>query len=281
MNERDPRGLAGAWTRFQRHAGAAPSADLAGHVERYWVAHWRYDRPYRQLVVPYPNVHLIFSRSGVTVTGPTAGHQVRVLEGSGGVLGVTFRPGSFRPFLGAPVRSIRDRVIDADVIFGTDLPVLAEPPQLSDVPRVEDLLRARLPGPDPQVRAAIAAVDTVTADPTITTVELLADRLGVGVRRLQRLFAEHVGLSPKRVIRRYRLREVTERMAAGTPINWAALAADLGFADQAHLVRDFTGIFGESPARYQQRYPVGGSRRVEGQTGVAADAMPTASPTVT
>ena len=99
----------------------------AGYVERYWVAHWHYDRPYRQLVVPYPNVHLIFSRSGASVTGPTTGHQVRVLDGSGGVLGVVFRPGSFRPFLGAPVVLprvgfvlLRFRIVEADVAAGID-----------------------------------------------------------------------------------------------------------------------------------------------------------------
>src|SRR3954453_3024125 len=82
----DPRGLHGGWTRFQRHAGAAPSADLAGYVERYWVVHWHYDPPYRQVVVPYPNVHLTFSRTGATITGPTLGHQVRILDGVGGAL---------------------------------------------------------------------------------------------------------------------------------------------------------------------------------------------------
>jgi AraC-like DNA-binding protein len=56
------------------------------------------------------------------------------------------------------------------------------------------------------------------------------------------------------VIRRYRLREVTERMAAGADIDWAALAADLGYTDQAHFVRDFRSMFGESPTHYAQRY---------------------------
>jgi AraC-like DNA-binding protein len=56
------------------------------------------------------------------------------------------------------------------------------------------------------------------------------------------------------VIRRYRLREVTERMAAGGEIGWAALAADLGYADQAHFIRDFKDMFGEPPTWYAQRY---------------------------
>jgi AraC-like DNA-binding protein len=57
------------------------------------------------------------------------------------------------------------------------------------------------------------------------------------------------------VIRRYRLHEVTERMAAGGPVDWAGLAVELGYADQAHLVRDFTDLFGEPPTYYARRYP--------------------------
>jgi AraC-like DNA-binding protein len=68
------------------------------------------------------------------------------------------------------------------------------------------------------------------------------------------LFAEYVGIGPKWVIRRYRLHEVTERLAAGGRVDWAALAADLGYADQAHLVRDFKQMFGEPPTRYAARY---------------------------
>jgi AraC-like DNA-binding protein len=56
------------------------------------------------------------------------------------------------------------------------------------------------------------------------------------------------------VIRRYRLHEVTERMARGETADWARLAAELGYADQAHLTRDFTSLFGEPPTAYARRY---------------------------
>jgi transcriptional regulator GlxA family with amidase domain len=77
------------------------------------------------------------------------------------------------------------------------------------------------------------------------------------VRTLQRLFAEHVGPGPKWVIRRYRLQEVVGRLEAGGPVDWADLAATLGYADQAHLSRDFADLFGEPPTRYARRYPAG------------------------
>jgi AraC-like DNA-binding protein len=61
------------------------------------------------------------------------------------------------------------------------------------------------------------------------------------------------------VIRRSRLHEVTGRMAAGARVDWAALAADLGYADQAHLSRDFADVFGESLTQYARRYPASAS----------------------
>ncbi|MFI0463238.1 DUF6597 domain-containing transcriptional factor [Saccharopolyspora sp. 5N102] len=241
---RDARGLGGAWTKYQRHATHAPSPDLARHVERYWVVSWDYREPYRQLIVPFPNVHLTFQDGGATVNGVFSGHQTRVLEGRSGVFGVAFRPGCFRPFLGASVSTITDRSIDAREIFGPGLP------GAPDVAEVERFLRARLPRPDPKADEAAEIVALIAAEPQITRVDALADELGTSVRRLQRLFAEYVGIGPKWVIRRYRLREATERMGEG---NWAALAAELGYADQAHFARDFKDMFGEPPTWYAER----------------------------
>lgn len=246
---RDARELGGAWTRFQRHAFPPPSPDLAGYVEYYWVVSWDYDQPYRQLIVPYPNVHLTFHDDGVaTVNGVCSGHQTRVLAGRGGVVGVAFRPGCFRPFLGAPVSTITDRSVDAREVFGPDLPDQPE------VATVERFLRAHRPEPDPRAGEAAEIVTRIVTKPELTRVDALAGDAGTSVRQLQRLFAEYVGIGPKWVIRRYRLHEVTERLAKGAEIDWAALAADLGYADQAHFARDFKAMFGESPTWYAERY---------------------------
>lgn len=225
-----------------------PSTDLAGLVARYWVVEWRYDRPYRQLIVPYPNVHLSFvDGRPAEVHGVSSGHVFKELDGTGRVFGVAFHPGVFRPFLGGPVQSITDRSIPAATVFDGL-------PGHPDVPAVEDVLRRNLPEPDPRARQAADVVNLIVEDPRMTRVDVLADEVGSSVRQLQRLFAEHVGVGPKWVIRRYRLREVTERMEAGGRIDWAALAADLGYADQPHFVRDFTAMFGETPTRYAERY---------------------------
>ncbi|WP_131817180.1 helix-turn-helix domain-containing protein [Nocardia salmonicida] len=246
--ERDPRELGGAWQMSQRHRFIAPSADLARYVDRYWAVTWDYEHPFRQLVVPLPNVHLTFRDGRAELHGPSSSHVYRELTGSGSVFGVAFRPGAFRPFLDGPVADLRDRTIDAATVFGP------ESPHPVDVGSVEGHLRAHLPVADPEAECAGRMVAMIADDTGITTVDALAGRCGTSVRRVQRLFAEHVGIGPKWVIRRYRLHEITERLADGVDIDWAVLAADLGYADQPHLSRDFRKIFGEPPTSYAQRY---------------------------
>jgi AraC-like DNA-binding protein len=192
-------------------------------------------------------VHLSFRDGGAEVYGVSSHHVVKELYGRGRVFGVAFQPGAFRPFLGRSVSSITDRSVLAADIFGWL-------PENADVAAVEGVLRANLPEPDRNAEFAQLAVERIIDDPAVTRVDALASGLGTSVRSLQRLFAKHVGVGPKWVIRRYRLHEVTERMASGAQIAWAALAADLGYADQAHFVRDFRAMVGESPAQYWQRY---------------------------
>jgi AraC-like DNA-binding protein len=297
---RDARELRGAWATFQRHWYGTPAPDLAPFVSGYWFVEWdlRGQEPYRQKIVPYPNVHLTFLNETATVRGLERGHVVRVLEGRGQVFGVTFRPGCFRPFLGSPVSTLTGRSVPATDVFGPDLPhvtgekacaprgearavrsekagaVASEKAGAVEFEKagavaseaigtvasekagaVEDFLRARLPARDPLAETVAAVVEQVRKEPQIARVDALAERSGLGVRRLQRLFAEYVGVCPKWVIRRYRLHEVSERLASGVDIDWVRLAGELGYADQAHFVRDFTAMVGESPTRYAERYP--------------------------
>lgn len=270
VGEQDERGLRGAWRDFQWHEHAAPGAALAPYVARYAGAGWdlRGQPPYHQRMVPYPSVHLTFVNGVARIVGVARAHITRVLDGAGWMFGVTFRPGCFRPFLGAPVSTITGRVLPAAEVFpGLPEYEIAHVGDTAHRPAARDLwmterraiievyLRDRLPPPDPAAQQAAALVACVAEDPAITRVDHLAARAGTGVRSLQRLFAEYVGAGPKWVIRRYRIDEATRHLAGGAPVDWAALAAGLGYADQSHFIRDFTALVGETPTAYARRYP--------------------------
>lgn len=251
MPERDPRELGGHWRTAQTIAVHEPDADLAPWVERLWTASWEYAEPYRQKIVPLPQVHVsVIDDLPPRVVGPRSRHMVRELAGRGSVVGAAFRPGVFRALAGRPVAELVDRELDA-----ADVPGLAGEPRFPG--DLAAWLRARLPaeGPLRAAREAGELVAHVAADPTVARVDRLAAAAGTSMRTLQRLFAEHVGPGPKWVIRRYRLQEVVARLEAGGRVDWADLAATLGYADQGHLSRDFTDLFGEPPTWYARRYP--------------------------
>ena len=114
-------------------------------------------------------------------------------------------------------------------------------------------LRKRLPPPDEQAIRIAEIVYAVAADRGVLKVEDLVDRYQLNKRTLQRLFSKYVGVSPKWVIQRYRLHEAAERLASDDSVRQSALAADLGYSDQAHFVRDFKALVGTSPAAYARQ----------------------------
>ena len=115
---------------------------------------------------------------------------------------------------------------------------------------VEGFLRERLPAPDPRYElVASVAAEMLTAPPG-TTVAKLAERHAVSQRTLQRLFRDYVGVGPKWVLKRYRMHEAAERIAAGEAASGAELAFELGYADQSHFIGDFRSQIGLSPGEY-------------------------------
>jgi AraC-like DNA-binding protein len=247
-----PQGAVGRFTVEQLR----PSPALADTVEFYWWVRWDLlgQPAYEQKVLAHPNVHLVFEEPRPAVYGVDRGLFVRRLEGRGQVLGVKFRPGGFRQFWGRPVQDLADRVVPAVELFGaaveeTGRRILAatDPQALGAL--ADAFLLDRLPAADPQAAEVAAMVASATTDHSLVRVEQLAERHGVSVRTLQRLFAEYVGAAPKWVLRRARLHEAAQRAGAGS-VDWAALADSLGYADQSHLTRDFTAVVGVPPTRY-------------------------------
>ncbi|MFC4021088.1 DUF6597 domain-containing transcriptional factor [Micromonospora sp. GCM10011542] len=237
---------------FRRHL---PAPALRPWVEHYWLIDWTLSTPFEQRIVPHPAVNVVFRRDG---DGPEGGEVAGVgldlfritLTGTGRVCGVQFRPGGFRPFWRRPVAELTGRRLPLPVRrLGRPRGRVCADDDAERCRALDTLLTGWAPEPDPAAREAVRLAEAIRVDRTVLRVDDFAARHGVPVRRLQRLFTEYVGVGPKWVIRRYRLQEAVEQ-AAGGPLDWAGLAADLGYSDQAHLVRDFTAVAGVSPAAY-------------------------------
>lgn len=285
---RDTRGIVDSpglltQVRYRRHA---PAAALRPWVELYWLIDWDLSTPYVTQVLPHPCVNLVLQRYGGrpahgTVSGPGRGLFTKKLEGRGRVCGAQFRAGGFRPFApGTAPGSLAGREVPLAEVFGTALDsapatVLGTaddgaPDDGARVAAMDTALLSLGPAPDPRAALATRLVEEIRADRGIARVGPFARAHGLSVRALQRLFATYVGAGPKEIILRYRIHEALERPAttdtapdtdAGSGhVDWAALAAELGYADQAHLTRDFTRAVGVPPDAYASGMSPGSRR---------------------
>jgi AraC-like DNA-binding protein len=234
-----------------------PSATLRPFIDFHWIVRWDLDgqQPHEQKILPHPNVNLAFEESGPAVFGVDRKLFVRRIGGHGKALGVRFRPGGFRPFWNASVSRLTDRTIPAAEVFGVaaaaaNEAVMRAPGDAAMVAYAEEFLASVLPDRDPVAESVADMVSLITSDPSLKRVDQLAAVSGLSVRRLQRLFAEYVGVGPKWVMRRARLHEAAQRADDGDVADWAELAAELGYADQSHLTREFTALIGVPPSRY-------------------------------
>jgi AraC-like DNA-binding protein len=267
---------------------AAPA--LRPLVEHYWIVRWdlRGEAPHTADTLPHPSVHWVTEVGRSYVLGIGTGRFTRRLEGRGRTFGVKFRPGGFYPFRPSPVSDFANAELTMAEAFGADgvaveqellaLDALAwtdaddaaanranganDANQANDVTDpnsandeqmralIDRLLLARLPAADPNVDTITAIAERIMSDRDIIKVDDVVSRFGVNKRTLQRLFKQYVGVSPKWVIKRYRLHEAVERVAAGEVVNWSQLAADLGYFDQTHFIKDFKALVGKSPSEY-------------------------------
>jgi AraC-like DNA-binding protein len=231
------------------------SPDLEPFVEHYWIARWDVPEPEVAEVVPQPSVQMVLQAGASEVFGLSRERLSRLLVGRGRMLGTKFRPGAFRPFLRHAVSTLAGKRLPLTAVFGPRAKALEDRALRHEndhaaMAVVEDFLRSIEPCADVNMVLAGNIVARIAGDRGLTRVDQIATEFDVSARALQRLFSEYVGASPKRVILCHRLFEAADRVAREGELDWADIALDLGFADQAHFIREFKKLVGRSPAEY-------------------------------
>jgi len=97
----------------------------------------------------------------------------------------------------------------------------------------------------------LKVVQLMLHDRSLLRVADVEQRVGVGRRRLQRLFSYYVGVSPKWVLSRYRMHDVVAALDNGYQGLLTDLAATYGWYDQAHFIREFSALIGTTPSAYR------------------------------
>jgi AraC-like DNA-binding protein len=270
--ERDSRGILDPWLLRQRvqltRYPAGPVLD--GLVDRFWAVRW--DLPpgtvHQQQVLTHPGANVSIGHANGTpgqrepgpvearLYGVARGLSTRVLAGRGWTVAALTWPGGLGAFITGSAAELTDRVVPLGQALGVDEAVLlrqvtAEPDEAARVALLAGALEQAV---DPDRREPALSVAEVArlaeSDRTVRRLGDLCERSGLGQRTLQRMFLQYAGVSPTWVIRRYRLLEAAETVREGRPVSWADIAAALGYADQAHLTRDFRAAIGQTPAAY-------------------------------
>jgi AraC-like DNA-binding protein len=242
-----------------RHLRHAPPESLKEWIEHFWLEEWEItgNTPQTREILPHPSIQVVFARGRSRIYGVQLGRFVRQLSGKDRIFGIKFRPGAFYPFLRQPVCSLANRYIPAAQVFAdaesATEEVLAHQTDFDMVLAATRFLETHLPIRDPLADSARHAVEEIVGNPGVTRVHHLVERLDVSERALQRLFRRYVGASPRWVIKRYRVYEALEQLTLGRRPEFAALAQELGYFDQAHFINDFRKMVGCAPQDYVAR----------------------------
>ena len=237
----------------------APPAALREYVECFWTRGAAPVAGARHHVIPDGCIDLLFTYDSLAACdGPASAFAVGTMTRplsvgateAAAYVGVRFWPGRALPFVGVPAAEITDlRVAIGDLwrprdrsLVDTQLTALGE----WRVP-FERLLLTRLERAEREDRSVDAAVRAILRAGGNLSIAALAPALGVSRQHLARAFARHVGVPPKMFARVARVRRVLAKARVASRVDWAALALDAGYYDQAHLAGEVREITGRTP----------------------------------
>jgi AraC-like DNA-binding protein len=206
-----------------------------------------------------------------------------VLEGdtAPSYLEVLLAPLGAYTLLGLPMDELRGQTVDLVDVLGPPGRRLGE--QLREAPSWRQrfalmdrfLLRRLERGPRPSPEVGWAWRRLVVTGGAVA-IGRLAREVGWSHRHLIARFKQQVGLGPKTAARLVRFDEVLRRLDERRPLDWGLVAVEAGYADQAHLIRDFRQFTGTTPTEFLPR-TLPRERDGEREVNSVQDAAPAAS----
>jgi AraC-like DNA-binding protein len=254
-----------------------PRAPLGEFVEDIWLYRNYVGEHARERILPSGTFEIVFNLqedelriygpgpqdpcrryAGAVVSGPYGGSFMSDAAEETSIIGVHFKPGGAFPLLGFPASEFANTHVDLRAVWGPSavelrerLCALSRPKQ--KILLLERALLTRLVDRPVRHGAVGHALDLLTRTGGQAMVRQVASALDLSQRRLIEVFNNEVGLRPKQFGRVQRFQCVLAQTRNAAKGDWAQLAADCGYFDQAHLIRDFVEFSGVTPADYQRR----------------------------
>jgi AraC-like DNA-binding protein len=219
-------------------------------LERWVECVWQVET--RQAVPEYPVrpdgcLDLLWSpAAGLQVVGSMTRSASYHLPAGTRMIGVRFRPGLASAVLGFDCSGLTDHLAPLDGLWGRRARILEC--RLKETPVLEDAVRmmaAALAPPDRAPDPVERALEFTAAAHGAVDLDWLACQAGMSARQFRRRCLEASGLSPKQLCRVLRFRRACALALHGR--DWVSIAAEAGYCDQAHLIRDFREFTGGPP----------------------------------
>jgi AraC-like DNA-binding protein len=173
------------------------------------------------------------------------------------MIGVRFKPGGSYPFFRLPASELHNQVAPLEALWerAAELREIlyAETSFAARCALLERLLLARLAGAQPGRDPVRFAVDMLAQHHGTLSIKALCGQIGISQKHLSVLFRQVVGVTPKALARIYRFQRVLQSIDPARAIDWAEIAQEARYYDQAHFNRDFAAFTGLSPTEYMRR----------------------------
>lgn len=197
-------------------------------------------------------------RGGSFVAGPIAAPAVIDSFGAAACLRIDFTLPGARRFFGLPLHALAGRIVPLEAIFGAEAAGLrdrlgAEPDWERRFDLVEGFVANRVLRSGHLLSPAIRAFERLERSGGAERIGELAAWLGWSRKHLAARFRDEIGLPPKTVARLARFNRLLALARRREGAEWAALASDCRYADQAHLAREFKTLAGERPSAWRAR----------------------------
>jgi AraC-like DNA-binding protein len=195
---------------------------------------------------------------GAYMAGPDTGPWRSASRPGAVFVGVRFRPAAGGPALGMPLSEIRDqRAGLSDLLPGAAkrLPAALHPAEAAA--RTLDIAGLLIADGTPD--AAVTRAAALLRDPAARS-EDVAAQVGLSMRQLRRRCHAAIGYGPKTLQRVLRFQRFVRGLDASAGscdlvLDLAAVAAEVGYADQAHLTRECNALSGIPPAALSRTRP--------------------------
>ncbi len=255
----------------------SPGPPLSRYIKSLWLCE-NHGQPHaRERVLPSGEMQLVINLQedrlrvydpanlghcrtfrGILLMGARSEYAVIDTADQAYIIGVQFRPGGAFPFLRLPAGELWNTQAPLDALWPSGASSLRE--QLLEAAThqrrfeilEQRLLRELSRGPQPNGAVGFALREFAER-PQAASIAAVAEQSGLSPKRFIQVFRDQVGLTPKVFCRVRRFQQALGQIQRAGKVDWAGVAVEAGYFDQAHFIHDFRAFSGINPSAYLMR----------------------------